>query len=169
MKIKIILGRFLYAFCKYLPKSNGFIKLGQKQMRRFCGKLILAKCGKGVNIERGSTFSSNCSIGDYSGIGIRANIDGVQIGSHVLMGPDCLILSRNHKFSEKDKLIDCQGYETEKMVQIGDDVWIGARVTILPGVKIGNGAVIGACTVVTKDVPAYSVFCGNPGKVVRFR
>ena len=56
-----------------------------------------------------------------------------------------------------------------KPVVIGDDVWIGARVCILPGVTIGQGAVIGACAVVSKDVPAYSVAVGNPARVVKKR
>jgi Acetyltransferase (isoleucine patch superfamily) len=54
-------------------------------------------------------------------------------------------------------------------VVIENDVWIGANVTILSGVKIGNGAVIGACSVVTKDIPAYAVAVGNPARIIRFR
>lgn len=53
--------------------------------------------------------------------------------------------------------------------QIGNDVWIGQNVTFLPGVKVGNGAIIGANTVVTKNIPAYSIVGGNPGKVIRNR
>ncbi|NCX32965.1 MAG: antibiotic acetyltransferase [Actinobacteria bacterium] len=52
---------------------------------------------------------------------------------------------------------------------IGDDVYIGANVTIMDNVKIGNGAYIGACTVITKDVPPYAIVCGNPGKVIKYR
>ena len=54
-------------------------------------------------------------------------------------------------------------------VYIGDDVWIGARVIILPGRKIGEGVIIGAGAVVTKDVPDYAVVGGNPAKVIKFR
>lgn len=54
-------------------------------------------------------------------------------------------------------------------VEIGNDVWIGCRVTILPGVTIGDGAVIGACTIVTKDVPPYAIVVGNPPRVIKYR
>jgi virginiamycin A acetyltransferase len=57
----------------------------------------------------------------------------------------------------------------EKKTEIGNDVWIGTNVTVLNGVKIGDGAVIGANSIVTKDVPAYAIVIGNPGKVVRYR
>lgn len=57
----------------------------------------------------------------------------------------------------------------KKKTVIGSDVWIGTNVTILNGVKIGDGSVIGANTIVTKDVPPYSIVVGNPGKIVKFR
>lgn len=57
----------------------------------------------------------------------------------------------------------------QKITQVGNDVWVGTNVTILNGVKIGDGAVIGANSIVTKDVPPYAIVAGNPGKVVKFR
>ena len=65
--------------------------------------------------------------------------------------------------------MNLQGFATEKPVLIADDVWIGARVIILPGVRIGTGAVIGAGAVVTKDMPDYSVVGGNPARVLKMR
>ena len=132
-------------------------------MRALCGKLILAKCGKNVNIEKDAVFSSKVSLGNNSGIGIRASISGkTYIGDNVMMGPDCVIYSQNHEFSSIDIPMCRQGFQEEKPVYIGNDVWIGGRVTILPGVKIGNGAIIGAASVVTKDIPDYAIACGNP-------
>ncbi len=86
-----------------------------------------------------------------------------------MMGPDVLIYTTNHEFRNKDIPMQQQGYQPERPVSIGNDVWIGARVIILPGVTIGDGCVIGAGAVVTKDVPAYSVCAGNPAKVVKER
>ena len=63
--------------------------------------------------------------------------------------------------------IEYEGYEPTKPVIIEDDVWIGTRVTILKGVTVGKGAIIGACSVVTKDVPPHSIVVGNPAKVVK--
>ncbi len=62
-----------------------------------------------------------------------------------------------------------QGYSEEKQIVVGDDVWLGYGAIILPGVTIGDGAIIGAGTVVTKDVPPYAIVGGNPAKVIRFR
>lgn len=69
-----------------------------------------------------------------------------------------------------ERIYPCeQGFQEEKPVYIGNDVWIGSRVTILPEVKIGNGCVIGAGAIVTKDVPDYAIVGGNPARVIRYR
>ena len=68
----------------------------------------------------------------------------------------------------KDKIIQYQGFESEKVI-IEDDVWIGARSIILPGVTIGRGSVIAAVSVVTKDVEEYTLVGGNPAKLITTR
>lgn len=169
-KIKLWIGRILYLFASHLPESFFWINIGQKQIRAFCGKLILSKCGKGVNIEKNAIFPSCVELGDHSGIGIRAKIDGkVMIGKNVMMGPDVCIYAKNHAFDRTDIPMNLQGFATEKPVVIADDVWIGSRVIILPGVHIGTGAVIGAGAVVTKNVPDYAVVGGNPACVLKMR
>lgn len=79
------------------------------------------------------------------------------------------IYTQNHCLDRVDIHMDQQGVSAEKAVIIEDDVWIGSRVTILPGVKIGRGSIIGAAAVVTKDVPPYSVVAGNPAKIMKRR
>ncbi len=171
MKIKFILGYIIYHFfAKHLPVSDSKINVLQKQIRAFCGKLMLRKCGKHVNIEKGAVFSRRVSLGDYSGIGINARIGGkCTIGQYVMMGPNCTIYSRNHKFSDISKPMMEQGFSEPQEVIIGDDVWIGGSVTILPGVKIGSHSIIGACSVVTKDVPEYAIVAGNPAQIKKYR
>lgn len=169
-KIKLLIGRILYLVASHLPESFFWINLGQKQIRAFCGKLILEKCGRGVNIEKGANFPSSAELGDNSGIGIRAQINGkVIIGKNVMMGPDVCIYAKNHAFDRIDIPMNLQGFAPEKTVVIEDDVWIGARVIILPGVRIGTGAVIGAGAVVTKEVPDYAVVGGNPASILKMR
>ena len=169
-KIKILIGRILYLFASHLPESFFWINFGQKTIRAFCGKLILEKCGKGVNIEKGADFPSSAELGDNSGIGIRAQINGkVMIGKNVMMGPDVCIYAKNHAFDRTDIPMNLQGFTPEKPVVIKDDVWIGAKVVILPGIHIGTGAVIGAGAVVTKDVPDYAVVGGNPARILKMR
>ncbi len=171
MKIKKFIGYIIYhGFAKRLPISNSNIKLLQRKIRAFCGKLMLEKCGDGVNIEKGAVFSSKVCLGDHSGIGINAKIGGkCIIGNYVMMGPNCTIYSRNHEFSDITKPMMFQGYKEEEPVVIGDDVWIGGNVTILPGVTIGSHSIIGACSVVTKDVPEYAIVAGNPAQVKKYR
>ena len=132
--------------------------------------MILEKCGRDVNIEKGASFPSSVELGDHSGIGIRAQINGkVIIGKNVMMGPEVCIYARNHAFDRLDIPMNLQGFAPEKPVVIEDDVWIGARVIILPGVHIGTGAVLGAGSVVTKDVPDYAVMGGNPAHILKMR
>jgi len=138
-----------------------------KKFRYYCASKIVAQIGKNVNIEKGSSIlPSTLKIGDNSGIGINAFIgDYVTIGNNVMMGPDCLIYTQNHRF-DKDKL-QYVGCTETKPVIIQDDVWIGARVIILPGVTIGKGSTIGAGAIVSNNIPEYSVAVGNPAKVVK--
>ncbi len=163
-------GIIYYFFAQHLPASTFGLNIGQKKIRAFCGKLMLKKCGKKVNIEHGAVFSANTSLGDYSGIGINARIHGsCTIGNHVMMGPDVVVITRNHAFDRTDIPMMFQGFEEERPVVIGNDVWIGERVTILPGVNIGDGAILAAGSVVTKDVPSYAIVAGVPAKTIKFR
>lgn len=169
-KFKVILGRLIYGFAKGLPRSNGTGSLGISRGLRACGaRLMLEKVGKNVNIERGATFSYLCTIGDNSGIGVNASLGEVHIGDNVMMGPECLILTRNHAFSDTTVPMNTQGYGEVKPVYIGNDVWIGQRVTILPGVHVGDGAIIGAGSIVTHDVEPYAIVGGNPARVLKMR
>ncbi len=86
-----------------------------------------------------------------------------------MMGPETIIYTANHDFADTKLPMIEQGHATQRRVVIGDDVWIGARVIILPGVTIGTGCVVGAGSVLTRDVPPGSVVAGNPARVVKRR
>ena len=171
MKLRRMLGKLLYHTIGIrLPMSFSKFSLGSRRFRAFCARLILSDCGKNVNIEKGARFGDDLKIGNSSGIGAYSNIPGnVTIGENVMMGQECLMFTRNHQMKDKTRPMCLQGMEESRPIVIGNDVWIGARVTILPGVHIGNGAVIGAGAVVTKDVPAYEVWGGNPARFLRSR
>lgn len=156
---------------KWLPVSYT-IPFGKaaKGFRGLCAKHILQKCGKNVNVERGASFASSVTLGNHSGIGVNAVLTGpVAIGDNVMMGPDCTFYCRNHAFDRLDIPMCWQGYYEEKPIVIGDDVWIGGHVIVLPGVHIGTGAIVGAGAVVTKDVPDYAVVGGNPARIIKSR
>jgi len=83
--------------------------------------------------------------------------------------PEVIILTVGHKYDRLDIPMLEQGHNEPEPVTIGDDVWIGTRAIILPGISIGKGAIIGAASVVTKDVSEYAIVCGNPAKVIKSR
>ena len=164
-----------YGFARFLPQScSKIFGKPSKWIRYQLARRIFLKCGKNVNIERMADFGngSRIEIGDNSGIGIRARIpNNTIIGNDVMMGPDCLILDRNHSFERTDIPIRQQGFTSKEKIQtvIGNDVWIGTDVTMTPGRTIADGTVIGACCLLCKDFPAYSVVGGNPAKLIRSR
>lgn len=171
MTVKHLIGKIVYnSLGIRMPGSYSRFSFGSRQVRAFCGKLILDYCGENVNIEKGAIFSEHISLGNNSGIGIRAQIENnVTIGNDVMMGPDCMIFTRNHEFADTDRSMCLQGFSQVKDVVIEDDVWIGARVIILPGVKIGKGSILGAGSVITKNVEPYTVVGGNPAKLIKRR
>lgn len=171
VEIKKIVCYELYKFIGYhLPKSRNNCTGFFEKIRYLLVRGYIDECGKKVNIQRRATIAKRVKIGDYSGVGANSLVQGnVFIGKHVMMGPEVYIYTQNHCFEKTDTTIDKQGFSPEKEVIIEDDVWIGSRVTILPGITIGTGSVIGASAVVTKDVPPFSVVAGNPAKVVKER
>lgn len=171
MTAKQFIGRVIYNLIgKRMPLSDGSFNFGSKKIRAFCGKLILESCGQNVNIEKGAAFDSRVSLGDNSGIGVNASIAAyVTIGNDVMMGPDCMLFTTNHGMGDINVPMWKQPFTEPKPIVIEDNVWIGARVIILPGVRVGRGSVIGAGSVVTHDVEPYSVVGGNPAKLIRYR
>ena len=161
---------FYYKIAIHLPVSYARFGTVAMRARAYSASKFLNFVGKNVNIEKGAVITSAMEIGDRSGVGINATMHGkVIIGKDVMMGPECIIYTQNHAFDRTDIPMLEQGFSPEKPVVIGDDVWIGGRVTILPGVHIGNGAIIGAGAVVTKNVPDYAIVGGNPAKVIKYR
>ena len=93
----------------------------------------------------------------------------VKIGKDVMMGPDVVILGRKHIFNNCEVPMQLQGSAEDKPVVIGNGVWIGTRAIILPGVHVGSGVIIAAGSVVTRDVPDFSIVGGNPAEAIKMR
>ncbi|NLL71243.1 MAG: acetyltransferase [Epulopiscium sp.] len=167
----IALGLY-YFIARHLPASDAWYSLGAKKIRRALCRRIFPYASKTCNIEHGAFFGSgkDIRIGERSGLGLHCRVQGpLTIGNHVMMGPDVLIYTRNHQIQNAQIPMMDQGDGPTKPVVIEDDVWIGARVIILPGVTIGTGSVVGAGAVVTKDVEPYSIVGGNPAKLIKKR
>lgn len=141
-----------------------------KRIRASLAKNFIEYCGKNVNIEPYCRFDYALKIGNNSGIGKYSELYGdITIGENVMMGTNCIIYTRNHSFERIDIPMKEQGFQEVKPVIIENDVWIGGRVTILPGVYVGKGAILGAGSVITKDVPKYAIVGGNPAKIIKYR
>ncbi|UJH67021.1 acyltransferase [Muricauda sp. SCSIO 65647] len=128
--------------------------------------------GKNVNIEQKARFGfgQNIEIGNNSGIGVNSLLPpNTIIGNDVMMAPDCIIYASNHNFSDLDRPMRVQGHTPPLQTIIDDDVWIGGRVIILPGKKIGKGVIIAAGSVVTKNLEPYGIYGGNPAKLIKSR
>jgi len=111
----------------------------------------------------GSNVYINSGTVIYSG-------NGVKIGNDVLIGPNCNIVPANHQINSKNQLIRLQGFSKSKGgIVIEDDVWLGANVTVLDGSIIRKGAVIGANSIVSKEVNEYSINYGVPLKEIGSR
>ena len=171
MSLRHVFAKILYkGLAKHLPLSDGSFTFGAKRLRAFCARQVLPHCGKNANIEHGAQFAWDLSIGDNSGVGVNSLLSShITIGNDVMMGPECMMFTSNHGMSRTDIPMWKQQSSEPRPIIIGNDVWIGARVIILPGVHVGDGSVIGAGSVVTKDVEPYSVVAGNPAKWIRKR
>ena len=109
-------------------------------------------------------IGNECSIS--SGVTIHGH-NGVVIGDGTIFGPRCTIVTGNHGFISKSTQYRTASIPKQNGVVIGNNVWVGAGCTFLPSVQVGNGAVIGAGSVITKNVPAYTVVAGVPAKIIR--
>jgi maltose O-acetyltransferase len=109
-------------------------------------------------------------LGDHVGFNYGCFVNGfggLRIGSHSIFGPGTMIHTANHEMAV-DRPIHEQGW-IPAPVEIGEDCWIGMGVCILPGVRIGDGCVVGAGSVVARDLPALSIAVGNPAKPIKQR
>jgi len=161
-----------YGFARHLPASDNKYTRWVRPIRRFLCSFLFKRVGHSVNVEKGAIFGSgkNVSIGNFSGLGRNCFISGeVSIGDYVMIGPDVMLLARTHAFDNVNIPIAVQGEGKIRAIKIEGDAWIGARTIILPGVKIGRGVVVGAGSVIAKDVPSFAVVGGNPAKVIRWR
>jgi acetyltransferase-like isoleucine patch superfamily enzyme len=161
------IGRRFYSYFEdfdlFLIRIAGFIPI--YSFRRLIYKLDSVKIGKGAHIHMGTQFfnPSGVSIGNGTIIGQNAFLDGrdkLTIGDHVDIASDVMIYNSEHDISAEDFA------PVSAPVTISDYVFIGPRAIILPGVKIGKGAVVAAGAVVTKDVPDFAIVGGVPAKVI---
>ncbi|HVE71688.1 MAG TPA: acyltransferase [Thermoanaerobaculia bacterium] len=153
-------------------------KIGPKTTLRTTVSIRRPWCialGTRVDVEHGVYLKivsddASLSAGDYVFIGAGSEIDvaqAVTIGAHSLIAPQVFITDHTH-LAEAGRRINQQGTRVAPVV-IGEDAWIGTRAVILPGVSIGDGAIVGAGAVVTRSVPANAIVAGVPAKIIGTR
>ena len=114
-------------------------------------------CDYGYNIEIGENFYSNHNL-------VIRDANKVKFGDNVFIAPNCGFYTAGHPLDYETRN---KGLEYAKPIEVGNNVWIGGNVVVLPGVTIGDNVVIGAGSIVTKDIPSNSVAVGNPCKVIK--
>ena len=149
-------------------KYNTTLPSDEESLREIIGELKIKTkgnffltppfyCDYGYNISVGENFYANHNL-------IILDGNRVSFGDNVFIAPSCTFSTAGHPI---DKERRNKGLEYAHPITVGDDVWFGANVTVLPGVKIGSNVVIGAGSLVNKDIPDGSLAFGNPCKVVR--
>lgn len=130
---------------------------------------LLGQMGQNSTIEPPfhCVYGQNIILGDHVYLNISCTIldcNTVRIGNHVMIGPSVQIYTAAHDLEAEARN---QGWEVARAITVEDNVWIGGGAILLPGVRIGRNAVVGAGSVVTRDVPANAVAAGNPARVIR--
>lgn len=150
--IRSFVGRVRFGFASrkaaFATVGNGF----------YCASRLWISRGVRVSIGRWTYIGRSCHIGT-----------DVTIGDSVLIASNVAFVGGDHEFSSLSEPIRLQGRGKRRGVRIADDVWIGHGSIILDGINIGSGAVIGAGSVVTRDIPSHAISVGNPARTVRFR
>lgn len=154
---------------KEMTYDYNLLRPSQKKEKEVLIRKILGRAGKniwieapfqcdyGYNIEVGDNFYSNHNL-------LILDCAKVRIGNNVFIGPNVSFYTAGHPINAKERNTL---YEFANKITVGDDVWIGGSVSILPGVTIGSNVVIGAGSVVIKDIPSNSIAVGNPCKVIK--
>lgn len=173
---RLFIGKHTKILCsKYIEAGNGLSIQDNVQINALSKEGV--HFGDNCSIGESTTIKVSGSLtkiglgfwmGDYSAMGNDCFVGaagGIRIGDYVAIGQNVRFHSENHEFHDKNKRISEQGV-TNKGIVIGNDVWIGAGAVFLDGVHVGDGCVVGANTLVNRDIPDYSIAVGNPVKIV---
>lgn len=157
-----------YLFASHLP-SRGFPG-GEsfRRLRQILCRRIFASAGQWINIGSRVFIADGRYIrmGTGSSLGDGSRVYGIDAGDNVMIGPGCVFHKENHQFGDITQPISEQGYTDIRVPVIEDGAWIGERVIVLPGRRIGEGAIVGSGAVVTRNVNPFEIVGGNPARVI---
>jgi acetyltransferase-like isoleucine patch superfamily enzyme len=163
----ISVGRNFIAedYCEILGLSRNGITFGDRVTVGRFAMIRPTRAYGGGELGEGLVVGNNSNIGAYCYIGCSG---GIRIGNNVMMSPRVSLYAENHNFSDTDRPMKEQGV-TRAPIVIEDDCWIASHAVVLAGVTIGRGSIVAAGSVVTDDVPPYSIVAGVPARVIRSR
>jgi len=154
-KYKILNNNLIISDLKNIEIGNNF------QISSYCSLFSEGIDGEKIIIKNNVALNFN--------VMINANNKGyIEIEDNVIIGPNTVLRASNHNFEDINKPIRYQKHAGGKII-IKEDVWIGSNCTILPNIVIGKGSIVGAGSVVTKNIPEYSIVAGVPAKIIKSR
>lgn len=152
------------AFCRWPIHGNVLEALQQGRLE--LGPQVLTE--PGVWITCPGEARIRIGGGTFLNLGVQvAAVELVEIGEHCMFANGCFVTDGNHRFDDPEQPVPWQGFSTKGPTRIGANVWCGANVVITSGVTIGERCVIGANSVVTTDLPPFSIAAGAPARVLR--
>ncbi|MEA2372943.1 MAG: hypothetical protein QOH12_3337 [Solirubrobacteraceae bacterium] len=152
------------AFVRWPVHGNVLEALGEGRLE--IGKQVLFE--PGVWITAPDLARVRIGGGTFLNQGVMiAAVELVEIGEHCMLANGCFVTDGAHRFDDPDRPVPWQGFTTKGPTRLGANVWLGANVVVTSGVTIGERCVIGANSVVTRDIPAFSIAAGAPAKVLR--
>ena len=155
----VVIGAYSYINC---TGKNGIIIGSSSSIGRFS---TLSVSGSISDLGKGITIGNNVGIGEFAHIG---GAGGVEIGNDTIIGSSFSVHPENHNISDVDTIIRLQGVNRKGIV-VGENCWIGAKVTLLDGCRVGNGCVVAAGAVVRGEFPDNVILGGVPAKVIKHR
>jgi len=162
--------KMYYVYFRYGVTQTAIVGQSVKLSRQ-------ARIGEYVELLNNVTILNNVTLGHCTSVNTNTRIDSGVIGSYCSIGADCHIGGGNHSINSITtsqlalKVLSIKSTFDPWAAPpiIGDDVWVAAKCIIMQGVNIGQGAIVGAGSIVTRDVPPYAIVVGNPAKIVRYR
>jgi len=163
---------FYYLVISKLPNSRFWNAFNSIRVWYVSKVLKVIQYSEGCIFEQNVYISAGgerVKIGMHTHINENVFIQAASIGNYVMIGPNVSLLSNSHIHKRIDIPMEMQGMTENTPVVIEDDVWIGRNVIVLPGITIQKGSIIGAGSIVTKNIESYSVMGGIPAKLIKKR